>query len=61
MAFHVRIGVRTLLIPDVTVYRADAQGEEAWIDTDAVALAIEVLWPGSAGMQITDGRPIPRR
>jgi Uma2 family endonuclease len=51
---NVRIGVRTLLIPDATVYRADAQGDEAWIEAEAVALAVEVLSPGASGSQIGD-------
>ena len=51
---NVRIGVRTLLVPDVTVYRADAQGDMAWIDAGAVALAVEVLSPGETGRRIAD-------
>lgn len=51
---NVRIGDRTLLIPDATVVRADAQGEEAWIEAEAVALAVEVLSPGEAGNRIAD-------
>jgi Uma2 family endonuclease len=51
---NVRIDARTLLTPDVTVYRSAAASDEAWIDSGAVALAVEVLSPSDTAMRVAD-------
>ena len=51
---NVYIGDRSMLIPDITVYRADAKVDRPWIDPNAVALVVELRSPGEPARRMAD-------